>query len=90
MVCEGTITVLRAQDIFVPPLNDCEISCTIKLDVDMLVSPQLTSAVCHCAVRTYFHHFTIIECNFLSILQRTPHHLHLLVSALPKDGVARL
>lgn len=45
VVCEGTITVLRAQDICVPPLNDCEISCTVKLDVDMLVSPQLTPAV---------------------------------------------
>ena len=38
VVCEGTITVLRAEDIFVPPLNDCEISCTVKLDMDVLVS----------------------------------------------------
>ena len=43
MVCEGTITVLKAMDIYVPPLSDCEISCTVKLDVDVLVSPHLIS-----------------------------------------------
>ena len=50
MVCEGTITVLRAEDIFVPPLNDCEISCTVKLDVDVLVSPHLIAVTCWCTV----------------------------------------
>ena len=84
-MCEGTITVLRAQDIFVPPLNDCEISCAVKLDVDMLVSAQLTSAVLSVCCT-----FAVIGCNFLTTLPRTLRHLLLLVSALPKDGVARL
>lgn len=50
VVCEGTITVLRANDIYVPPLSDCEISCTVKLDVDVLVSllPHLSSLQCTC------------------------------------------